>query len=56
MKSLATAAVIGILAGYFFPLSGVNGWVQGEFRLASISNENTSFFGIEAGISIPLGD
>ena len=43
-------------AGYFFPLGGVTGWVEGKFTQASISDENTSFFGIVAGISIPLAD
>ena len=46
----------GGAAGYFFPLGGVSGWVEGQFTQASIDDENTSFFGIVAGISIPLGD
>ena len=46
----------GGAAGYFFPLGGVGGWVEGRFTQASIDDENTSFFGIVAGISIPFGD
>lgn len=41
--------------GYEFPLGGVDGWVEGKFMQASISDENTQFFGILAGISIPFG-
>ncbi len=41
--------------GYGFPLGGVNGWVEGRFMQASISDANTQFLGIVAGISIPLG-
>ena len=46
----------GGAAGYFFPLGGVNGWVEGRFTQASISDANTSFLGIVAGIGIPLGE
>ncbi len=42
-------------AGYFFPLGGVGGWIEGRFTQASISDANTQYFGINAGISIPLG-
>ncbi len=41
--------------GYGFPLGGVNGWVEGRFMQASISDANTQFLGIVAGISIPFG-
>ena len=43
-------------AGYAFPLGGVNGWAEGRFTQASISDANTQFFGIVVGISIPLVD
>ncbi len=43
-------------AGYAFPLGGLTGWAEGRFTQASISDANTQFFGIVAGISIPLGD
>ena len=46
----------GGAAGYVFPLGGVDGWVEGQFTQASISDGNTQFFGILAGVSIPLGE
>ncbi len=42
-------------AGYFFPLGGVDGWIEGRFTQASISGANTQYFAINAGISIPFG-
>ncbi len=46
---------IGGVVGYFFPLGSVNGWVEGRLQHASIDDENTSFVGIMAGVSVPLG-
>ena len=45
----------GGAAGYFFPLASFSGWVEGRVTQASISDSNTSFLGIVAGISIPFG-
>jgi hypothetical protein len=45
----------GGAVGYFLPLGGVNGWVEGKFTQASISGSNIQWFGILAGISIPFG-
>ena len=55
-ESTESGFAYGGAAGYAFPLGGVNGWAEGRFTQASISNANTQFFGIAAGISIPLGD
>ena len=54
----ATESGFGYAAalGYGFPLGGINAWVEGRFMQASISDANTQFFGIVAGISIGLGD
>ncbi len=46
----------GGAAGYAFPLGGLTGWAEGRFTQASISDANTQFFGLAAGISIPLGE
>ncbi len=46
----------GAGAGYGFPLGGINGWVEGRVTHASIDDSNTSFVGVMAGISIPLGE
>jgi len=42
-------------AGYYFPLGVINGWVEGRLQHASIDSDNTTFVGVLAGISIPLG-
>lgn len=41
--------------GYFFPLGGINGYVEGRIFEARIESENTMFAGVMAGISIPVG-
>jgi hypothetical protein len=46
----------GGAAGYAFPLGGVQGWIEGRFNNASISDSNTAFYGLVAGISIGLGN
>lgn len=46
----------GAAVGYAFPLGGVQGWVEGRFNNASLSDENTAFYGLVAGISIGLGN
>ena len=45
----------GGAVGYGFPLGGADGFVEGKFIQASISDENTRFLGILAGVSIPFG-
>jgi len=45
----------GAGAGVFFPLGGVGGWIEGRAMNASIDSENTSFFGIMAGLSFDIG-
>jgi len=45
----------GAGAGVFFPLGGVNGWIEGRAMNASIDSSNTSFFGIIAGLSFDVG-
>lgn len=47
-------------AGYSFPLGSMNGWVLGQYVQGQTSDDetgdgNTTFFGIMAGVSIPLG-
>jgi hypothetical protein len=42
-------------AGFFFPLGGVSGWVEGRLMHASIDDETTQFFGVMAGVEFPLG-
>jgi hypothetical protein len=42
-------------AGYFFPLGSLSGWIEGRFTQASITDANVQYFGINAGVSIPLG-
>ena len=54
----STDSGLGLEAGvgYFFPVGSIVGWVEGRVMHASIDDENTSFVGLNAGISIPLGD
>lgn len=47
---------LGAGLGYYFPLGSIGGWVEGRILHASVDDENTSFLGAMAGISIPLGD
>lgn len=53
----SSSSGLGLLggAGYFFPLGVINGYVEGRLQHASIDSENTTFVGVIAGISIPLG-
>ena len=46
---------LGGAAGYYFPLGGISGFVEGRVMHASIDDSNTTFVGAIAGISIPLG-
>jgi hypothetical protein len=41
-------------AGYWFPLAGVSGWIEGRAMNASIDGSKTSFVAVMAGISIPV--
>lgn len=44
-------------AGYTLPIGGFNGWVIGRYLQGQFDGEdgNTAFFGVSAGLSIPLG-
>ena len=44
-------------AGYSIPIGGLNGWVLGRYILGKFDGEdgNTTFLGVSAGVSIPLG-
>jgi len=50
-----TGLGFGAGAGYGFPLGGVNAWVEGRYMQGQFDYGDTGFFGIMAGISIPLG-
>lgn len=49
----------GAGAGYFFPLGGLNGWIEARAMSASTgdgdSSGKTSFLGLLAGVNFPLG-
>ena len=55
-ESTESGFAYGGAAGYAFPIGGLTGWAEGRFTQASISDANTQFFGLAAGISIPLGE
>jgi hypothetical protein len=45
----------GAGAGWHFPLGSINGWVETRAMNASIDGEKTSFVGVLAGVSVPVG-
>jgi hypothetical protein len=45
----------GAGAGYWFPLGSVNGWAEVRAMNANIDGSKTSFVGVLAGVSIPVG-
>lgn len=44
-------------AGYKFPIGGLNGWVLGRYLQGQFDSEDgkIAFFGVSAGVSLPLG-
>jgi hypothetical protein len=50
-----TGFAFGGGAGYGFPLGGLNGWVEGRYMQGLFDDGNTTFFGVLAGLSFPLG-
>ena len=56
-ESSDTGLTFGGGAGYSIPIGGLNGWVLGRYIQGQFDGEdgNTTFFGISAGVSIPLG-
>jgi hypothetical protein len=44
-------------AGYGFPIGGMSGWVLGRYLVGQFDGPdgNTTFFGVMAGVSFPLG-
>ncbi len=50
-----TGFAFGGGAGYGFPIGGLSGWVEGRYMQGLFDDGNTTFFGIIAGISFPLG-
>lgn len=42
-------------AGYGFPLGSISAWFEGRYMHAMFDEGDTSFFGVMAGISFPLG-
>ncbi|MFH1763927.1 MAG: hypothetical protein ABIF09_07025 [Gemmatimonadota bacterium] len=50
-----TGLAFGGGAGYSIPLGGMFGWVEGRYMQGQFDDGNTSFFGVFAGISFPVG-
>jgi hypothetical protein len=44
----------GAGAGYWVPLGGVSGWIEGRAMNASIEGSKTSFVAVLVGVSIPV--
>lgn len=51
-----TGFAFGGGAGYSFPIGSVKGWVLGRYLQGQFDEDdgNTAFFGLSAGVSIPL--
>lgn len=54
-SSSESGFMYGGFAGVDIPAGGFNVWFEGRIMMASIDEENTSFFGILAGVSFPIG-
>jgi hypothetical protein len=54
-SSSDTGFGFGAGAGFFFPLGGVTGWLEGRAMNATIDSEKTSFLGFLFGVSFPVG-
>lgn len=54
-EDTATAAAWGGGVGVDFPLGGVSGWVVAAYHAGLGDNEDTTLFGIYAGVSVPIG-
>ena len=54
-ESSETGFGFGGGAGYGFPLGGVSGWIEGRYIHALFDDGNTTFFGVMAGVSFPIG-
>jgi hypothetical protein len=46
---------LGFGAGFGFPLGSISGFVEGRYMLGVYDQQNTSFWGLNGGISIPFG-
>ena len=42
-------------AGYSVPLGSLTGWAEGRYMFGKFDDGNTTYFGILAGLSFPLG-
>jgi hypothetical protein len=50
-----TGLAFGAGVGYGIPLGKANAWLEGRYMQGQFDGGNTSFFGVVAGLSFPVG-
>ena len=50
-----TGLALGGGAGYSIPIGSLTGWAEGRYTFGKFDDGNTTYFGVMAGLSFPIG-